>query len=493
MIILSRLYSLMNSKSIKINYFLNFLRVVSGALVGILLLPYIVRILGPEHFGKVEYIYTIINYFVLFSALGIPMYGIREVSKHRNDKRSEAKIVSELLIILLATSFISYIIIFGFLFQLNYFTEYKSLLIVFSAMIFLTNIGAEWYFQGTENQLFITIRYLIVRILAIFFVFAFIQNSDDYLFYAGFIVLVFCGANIINIYYIIKIIKPYKFQWNELELKKHMKPIITIFTATIAVNIYLQLDNLLIGAISGDKYVGYYGIANKLIRFVISFITIFGAVMLPKLSLLFSKDQEAYNNYLKESFNFLLFMSVPFAVYFYTFSDSIIMLISGKEFLAASLTMKILSPLCIVVSLAYFMGFLVLYPRNKENYYTIATVISAIFSICLNYFAIKKFQQNGAAVVAVLSEILAIIIMLHLILKNRYLNFHIDKNVLLIFLSGVFCLLFGMYFRNYAEKSIMIFIILSILMFLFYFIITFLLKERISLNLFNILKKYCNV
>ena len=69
--------------------------------------------------------------------------------------------------------------------------------------------------------------------------------------------------------------------WNELNIKKHIKPVLTIFVATISVNIYLQLDNLLIGSLSGDKYVGYYSVANKLIRFVISFIIIKKSRFLP--------------------------------------------------------------------------------------------------------------------------------------------------------------------------------------------------------------------
>ena len=75
----------LGSRSLQANYLLNLLRVFSIAVISIFTIPHVSRVLGPENLGKVEYIFTIINYFVLLSGLGIPMYGIREISKCRND------------------------------------------------------------------------------------------------------------------------------------------------------------------------------------------------------------------------------------------------------------------------------------------------------------------------------------------------------------------------------------------------------------------------
>ena len=467
------------------NYLLNFLRVVSGAFIGILLLPYVTRVLGPENFGKVEYVFTIINYFILFSTLGIPMYGIREISKVRDDKKETAKVLLELFSILFVTTFISYLIIFGVIFQLEKFDNYKDLLIVFSSMVVLTNIGAEWYFQGIENQLYITVRYLLVRFSALGLIYFFVIKPEDYIFYALFIVITTCGANVINLFFLLKFISKQKVNWNELNIKKHIKPILTIFVATISVNIYLQLDNLLIGSLSGDKYVGYYSVANKLIRFVISFIIILGAVMLPRLSYLFKNDKVKYNEYLKKSFNILLMMSMPFSVYFLVFSKNIISIMSGSDFENSVVTMQILSPLCFIVSMAYFMGFLILYPQNKEKIYTIATVISAVFSLLVNFYAIKTYQQNGAAVVAVISELFAICIMFYFIYKNKMIEGLFDKNIILISIATI-----GMFIFSFAISSIFVFsifnfIITSFLSFGIYIVILLLTKENIATEMYK--------
>lgn len=234
--------------SIKLNFVLNFLRVFSAAIIGILTMPYINRALGAEYLGKVEYVYTIINYFVLFSALGIPMYGIREVSKVRYDEKKLFRLVYELYSILLITTVISYVVILCLL-GLDFFSDYRDLMIIMSSMVFLSNIGAEWYFQGIENQKFITIRYITVRFIVFFLIFLLIKKPDDYEKYAFLVVILSFGANIINFVFLGYKLYIQNIRISELNLKKHFKPVLTIFLATVSVNIYLQLDIFMIGSI----------------------------------------------------------------------------------------------------------------------------------------------------------------------------------------------------------------------------------------------------
>ena len=117
----------MKIRSIKTNYILNLLRILSSTIIGVFTMPYINKVLGPDSVGKVEYVNSIITYFILFSALGIPVYGIREIAKIRNNRLILSKTVIELLGILLLTSIISYIVLFGILLNTNIFINYQKL------------------------------------------------------------------------------------------------------------------------------------------------------------------------------------------------------------------------------------------------------------------------------------------------------------------------------------------------------------------------------
>ena len=73
----------------------NVLNVIFTFLTGM----YVTHILLPDDIGLVEMAKNFVQYFVILSFLGIPTYGLREISKNRNDKAKLSKIYSELMLI----------------------------------------------------------------------------------------------------------------------------------------------------------------------------------------------------------------------------------------------------------------------------------------------------------------------------------------------------------------------------------------------------------
>ena len=171
-------------KTIKLNFILNITRIFLGAIFIIITTPYVTRVLGPQNLGKVEYVNSIITYFMLFTILGIPNYGIREVAKYRDNQKKLSKVVLELLLILFITTIIGYLILFAFLYINKSFLEIKDIILIMSINIICNNIGVEWFYKGIENQLYITKRFIFVRIFTLISMFLFIKNKDNYLIYA---------------------------------------------------------------------------------------------------------------------------------------------------------------------------------------------------------------------------------------------------------------------------------------------------------------------
>ena len=83
--------NLIQTKTVKLNFIFNLTRMFLGMAFIVITTPYIARILGPKSLGKVEYVNSLITYFMLFTALGIPSYGIREVAKYRDNSKELSK------------------------------------------------------------------------------------------------------------------------------------------------------------------------------------------------------------------------------------------------------------------------------------------------------------------------------------------------------------------------------------------------------------------
>lgn len=69
---------------------------IFNLIVPIFTIPYIYRVLSPEAMGNFEYANTLFYYSYLCGALGIYTYGIREISRVRDDSEKVNEVYSSL-------------------------------------------------------------------------------------------------------------------------------------------------------------------------------------------------------------------------------------------------------------------------------------------------------------------------------------------------------------------------------------------------------------
>lgn len=477
----------MKTKDIKLNFILNMSRLFLGTFFIILTMPYVTRILGSENLGSVEYVNSIVAYFLLFTALGIPSYGIREVARTRNNKKELSRTVFELLLILLMTTVVGYIIFFILINNLTELKAEKLLFIIMGTNILFTNIGVEWFYQGMENQIYITIRFIVTRVLALVLLFLFVKKETDFYIYGAILVLMSSGSNIFNI---INLRNHIEFKnLGELSLKRHLKPILTIFSASLAASIYMQLSSIMLGSMVGVEYVAFYTVANKLVRLVLVLVTALGVVMIPRLSnCLKEEDILRYRNYANVSLKYILIIAVPSMVGVFLLSKEVIYIMAGEKFYPSIITMQITSLIILFVGLAYFIGFQVLYPYNLEKYYTYSVITAAIANFIFNYFFIPKYAQNGAAIGTAIAELIGVLMMLYFAKdKLKELEFYNKKN-LVYFVSAFIMGVVIFFIKKLNLKDIEKLFTSVILGGITYFTILFLFKEYFVMEGLKLIK-----
>ena len=72
--------------SVKKNFVYSSILTVSNYIFPLLTYPYVSRVLGVTNIGICNYVDSIINYFILFSMMGISVTGIREIAAHKNNQ-----------------------------------------------------------------------------------------------------------------------------------------------------------------------------------------------------------------------------------------------------------------------------------------------------------------------------------------------------------------------------------------------------------------------
>jgi len=188
----------MKSKSISMNFIMNFLLTASSILFPLITFPYVSRVLGPTGTGAVAMGTSLVSYFTMVAMLGVPTYGIRACSQVRDDKKKLSKTVQELLIINLFMALISYIAFFIALWLVPSFREEDTLYTICSIAIILNVICVNWVYQALEEYSYITFVSVLFKALGLALMFLLVRNSGDVLWYGLVTVVSSFGSAIFN-------------------------------------------------------------------------------------------------------------------------------------------------------------------------------------------------------------------------------------------------------------------------------------------------------
>lgn len=392
------------SKSIKRNFILNFIFTVSGVIFPLLAFPYASRILLPEGTGKVAFVTSIVSYFTMFGMLGIPIYGIRACAKVRYDKKLLSKTVIEIFILNSITMSVALLLYFVTIFSLPRLAELKSLFIINSITLILNLFGFDWLYKALEEYEYITKRAILLKCISLFMLFLLVKNQTDILQYSIILIIASTGSYVFNFLNLRNIIEFPKL--SDLSFIEHLRPTFTFFVMAVATTIYSSLDAVMLGFISGDTTVGYYNAAINIKNVLLSLITSLGAVLLPRLSVYIQQNKNnEFRRLTLQAFQFVVYSSIPLALYFIIFAKPSVYFISGEAYEGSIIPMQVVMPTLFLVGVSNLIGIQILVPMDRELVVVKSVCIGAIVNVLINALLIPSLGAAGAAIGTLVAEI----------------------------------------------------------------------------------------
>ena len=155
------------------------------------------------------------------------MYGIREIARDRNNVVKMNRTAVEILLLHMLLTVLGYIAVAILCLTVPQVKADIHLFWVLSLTIFFTTIAVEWFYQGIEQYDYITTRTLIMRLLAMVFIFLAIHSPKDYLAYGISCLIMETGASICNFWNLRKYILLTKI--NGYHIKAHLNQLLYSF------------------------------------------------------------------------------------------------------------------------------------------------------------------------------------------------------------------------------------------------------------------------
>ena len=394
--------------SLKNNLFYSILLVLANYVFPFLTYPYVSRVLGVTGIGACNFVDSVINYYILFSSLGIATLGVREIAKHKDDQQSLNKTFSSIFLVNLALTGLMLLILVVTTFTVPQFARHKDLMFIGAFKLLFNCLLVEWLFKGLEDFKLITIRTIVVKLAYVAAVFVFVRERGDvWVYYMLSSVMVVVNA-LVNIFFSRSRVK---LTFRGLSLWQTFRSMLALGVYAILTSMYTTFNMTFLGFASSETEVGYYATATKLYYIVMAVFAAFTSVMLPRMSQLVSQgDMQKFKSYFALAVEVLFSFSLPVVAWMIPMAKDIVMVVSGPEFGGAVLPMIIIAPLVIVVGYEQILVHQTLLPLGEDRIMLRNSIMGAALGVILNFVLVPLFAAIGSSIVWIAVECLILIL-----------------------------------------------------------------------------------
>lgn len=397
----------------------------------IITIPIVSGALGPEGIGEYKYLYSITSYFVLFSGLGLSIYGSRTIAAARDNKKELSKTFWEIEILSVCSTllfFILYILI-GILLKSNIYYYILSISII-SALLDIT-----WFYMGIEDFKKITLVNTFVKLLSFIVIVTQVKDQSDLVIYflVQTISVFLSQASLwIFIHNYISFVKV-KF----IDCLVHFKGAMKYFFAILATNLYDSITLTLLGIFTTTIFVGYYSNAISIISIVYNLVVTLDWVLLPRMSNIVKKGiNKSFIEILNKTIHLQLFISIPIMFGLLSIYKSLIPWFFGKEFLFVNNIFPYLAVLSVIKPLGSAVLNQYLVPVDDTKMYNLSIMVGTIISIALNLLLIPLLGIYGAVISVLLTELSVTVIRVVYLIKKTSFSFNYNL-IIKFFICGI--------------------------------------------------------
>ncbi len=412
-------------KSLKINAIaatvVRILNIIFPLITG----PYIARTLTKENIAIFDIANTSAQLFIPFATFGIYTFGVRAISKVKNNKQKINSLFSELFYLSIISTLITLSIYFLYivLFIGTYNKTILYVYIILGIQISMQFLYIEWLNEAFENYTFIMYKTIIVRIAILILVFNYIKEPSDVIPYTIIVTI----AEILNIII--------SFVWIKKEVKlvrikitNIIKLIPSLFTILLLSNInmlYTYLDRIFLMNNPKSTYISDYMLANNIVMLIIGVVSGAISVGVPRLSYYLGQNNKlAYENLINKSSRLFLFFVIPISFGLIILGTESSFIYGGEKFITAGIVTSLFAFRSIIWALDNILGIQVMFVQGYEKQLTICITIGGLMNLGLNslLFYNKYFLPEYYISTTIISEIIVLILYIVFIKKHTLIK-----------------------------------------------------------------------
>ncbi len=379
---------------------------ISNYLFPLITFPYLVRVLGPEKFGLINFAAALVAYFTVLTDYGFNLSATREISIHRKDIEKVSSLFSNVMTTKLILFIAGAIVFLPLLFLIPKFSADYPIYLGTYLFVFGSVLFPVWFFQGMEQMKYITIINICVKALWLVSIFVFIKSSADVL------LLVFLNSGsliIIGVISLIVIKKKFNVFFKRplaKEIKRQLSEGWYYFVSTASITLYTNSNIFILGLFTNNEVVGYFAAADKLRMAIQGLFGNAAQTVFPHLSLMFKESKIKAVRFVKKYLRLSLLASAIVTLTVFIFSREIVIVVLGQNYLSSLPVFRVILFLPIIILISNIYGIQVMLNLGYKKEFFKVIFYAGIGNLILSFVLVPKFYAIGTAFAVTITEII---------------------------------------------------------------------------------------
>ena len=395
--------------------------------IGLTISAWIARDLGPDQFGNLAYIIAIIAIFQSVTTLGLDNILVRDMARNHN---GSGQLLATVTLLRFITGLVSWIIILTLMILINGFQSVPVPLtfLVGGVLVFQAGDTVDLWFQSqSRNKLTVLVRLIAYLIANTTKVLLLISHKSLYYFAAvvsleGFISCV--G------FFIIYRRHPCPDSWSvSLTITRRLlKEGFPYALSSIAILIYMRIDQIMIKEILGEQELGIYA-ALLPIATVWQFIPMMlMTVLAPFISRAKTSGDIVYWEMLRKIFRVYALLGWGASILALVIASNFVSILYGDSYKDGVPTLIVYSFTNIIINMGVAQN-LWIFNEKKSKIHLYKTCIGLLICIVGNYILLPLLGIIGAAITALITQFISAILS-NFIYSRKILKLQINSSSL---------------------------------------------------------------
>lgn len=252
----------------------------------------------------------------------------------------------------------------------------------------------------------------------------------------------------------------------------------------IATQIYTSLDKPILGLFSSSTQVSFYDNSQRISNMILGVITSISLVIMPKMA---SEGKEAQKVVMKKSLEATVMLGTLFAVIIMANTKQFVPFFFGNKYIPMTPLMFWFTLTIIMIPTGGVFANQFALANRRDKDYAFPVVIGAILEIILSYLLDRHYGAMGAMIAILITE--AVVLVLRLwVVRDGYKFTYVFHDVPKYTLIAIITLAVGMFMPNFISSAFFNMAVKSIIMFVIYVALMFLLKLDFNEDIIKLVK-----